>query len=262
MTLLRRTWLIGLILVISTTAMADDGGISLADRRSGLKFVSPQTRNLQADDFSNPGMLWVLDGESLWQKPSGVSGTACADCHGDAMQSMRGVAARYPVFDSTGGRPIDLQGRINQCRTERQEAPAFDFESQPLLTLTAYVAHQSRGDPVVPEQDKRLVSFIKNGERYFHRRIGQLDLSCAICHDDLWGQRLSGSLIPQAHPTAYPIYRLEWQTVGSLQRRIRDCMISVRAEPFAYGSPEMVDLELYLMVRAAGLPIETPGVRP
>jgi len=43
--------------------------------------------------------------------------------------------------------------------------------------------------------------------------------------------RRGGSVIPQAHPTGYPLYRLEWQAVGSLQRRLRNCMIGVRAEP-------------------------------
>ena len=49
------------------------------------------------------------------------------------------------------------------------------------------------------------------------QREGQLNLSCANCHDDNWDKRLAGSPIPQAHPTGYPIYRLEWQTLGSLQ---------------------------------------------
>ena len=74
--------------------------------------------------------------------------------------------------------------------------------------------------------------------------------------------RLGGSPIPQAHPTGYPIYRLEWQGLGSLQRRLRACMSGVRAEPFAWGAPELVELELYLARRARGMPLETPGVRP
>lgn len=73
---------------------------------------------------------------------------------------------------------------------------------------------------------------------------------------------MSGSLIPQAHATGYPIYRLEWQAVGSLQRRFRNCMSGVRAEPLAFGAPELIDLELYLRQRGVGLPIETPAVRP
>lgn len=69
-------------------------------------------------------------------------------------------------------------------------------------------------------------------------------------------------MIPQAHPTGYPIYRLEWQGLGSLQRRLRNCMTGVRAEPFAYGAQEMVELELYLAARARGMASEAPPVRP
>jgi sulfur-oxidizing protein SoxA len=116
--------------------------------------------------------------------------------------------------------------------------------------------------PVEPVEDPRLTPFVAEGRWLFERRIGQLDLSCAACHEQRWGQKLGGSVIPQAHPTGYPIYRLEWQSVGSLQRRMRNCMIGVRAEPYAWGAPEFTALELYLRSRAEGLPVETPGVRP
>ena len=87
-------------------------------------------------------------------------------------------------------------------------------------------------------------------------------MSCAQCHDDNWGQHLAGASIPQAHPTGYPLYRLEWQSLGSLRRRLRACMIGMRAEPYADVAPEIVDLELYLAWRARGLNLETPAVRP
>ena len=232
------------------------------EKRSGLDYVSPATRAMQEDDTSNPGMLWVLDGETLWNRSEGETGQSCASCHGDASESMRGVAARYPVFDTAAQRPIDLQGRVNQCRESRQGTAPFAYESTDLLALTAYVAHQSRGMSIAPDADARLAPYRENGRRLYERRLGQLDLACSSCHDERAGERLAGSLIPQAHPTAYPLYRLEWQTLGSLQRRLRNCMIGVRAEPYAYGSSELVELELYLMSRAEGLPIETPGVRP
>jgi sulfur-oxidizing protein SoxA len=69
-------------------------------------------------------------------------------------------------------------------------------------------------------------------------------------------------VIPQGHATGYPIYRLEWQSMGSLQRRLRNCMAGVRAEPYSYGSLEFVELELYLMSRSRGMAVETPAVRP
>jgi sulfur-oxidizing protein SoxA len=92
--------------------------------------------------------------------------------------------------------------------------------------------------------------------------MGQLNLSCAQCHEERAGLKLGGSLIPQGHPNAYPIYRLEWQTLGSVQRRLRNCMSGVRAQQFEYGSLEMAQLELFLMWRARGMPLEAPGVRP
>ena len=76
------------------------------------------------------------------------------------------------------------------------------------------------------------------------------------------GRQLAGSVIPQAHPTGYPLYRLEWQGLGSLQRPLRNCLVGMRAEPYEYGAPELVDLELFLMWRARGMTIEAPAVRP
>ena len=49
--------------------------------------------------------------------------------------------------------------------------------------------------------------------------------------------------------------------MGSLHRRFRSCLSGVRAELLPQGSPEFLDLELYLAWRAGTLPVETPGVR-
>jgi sulfur-oxidizing protein SoxA len=237
------------------------GEIPPDQRRSDYQFMRAETRAMQDDDTANPGMLWVLDGEGLWGKKAGGADRSCADCHGDAGQSMKGVAARYPAFDAGRGRPVDLEQRINICRTEKQKAPPLAAESKELLALTAYVARQSRGMPISVSVD-RMPGFLETGRALFHQREGELNLSCSQCHDDNWGKHLAAAIVPQAHPTGYPLYRLEWQTLGSLQRRLRNCMIGMRAEPYPYGAPENVALELYLMWRARGLPLESPAVRP
>jgi len=236
--------------------------IKAAGKRSGYTFMSRESQAMQDDDTANPGMLWVLDGEALWNAKAGAAEKACADCHGKAAASMKGVAARYPAFAPSLGRPIDLEQRINICRTEQQKATPFSWESREFLAITAFVARQSRHETIAVPADARLSPAIEAGRELFEKRQGQLDLSCSQCHDDNWGKRLGGSVIPQGHPTGYPVYRLEWQSLGSLQRRLRNCLIGMRAEPFAFGSPEQVELELYLMWRASGLPIETPAVRP
>jgi sulfur-oxidizing protein SoxA len=231
-------------------------------RKSGAAFMSPQTQAMQADDSSNPGMLAALEGESLWGQKAGAANLACADCHQNAETSMKGAAARHPRFDEGAGKPVDLQGQVNSCRQTRQQAQPFPYESRELLALVAYVGLQSRGLPVAPPDDPRLAPFVENGRALFHRRIGQLNFACAQCHDENWGRRLGSALIPQGHANAYPIYRLEWQDMGSLQRRLRNCMNGVRAEPYSLGSLEFIELELYLAERAKGMPVETPGVRP
>ena len=236
--------------------------IPLDQRRSGYDMMSPATRAMQDDDTSNPATLSVLDGEALWTRKAGSEGKACVDCHGDATQSMRGVAARYPAFSAAKGRPIDIEQRINLCRIEQQKAPPFAYESRDLLALTAFVGKQSRGMPVAVQNNDQTKPFIEAGRKNYSTRQGQLNLSCQNCHDDNWGQKLAGIAMPQGHPNGYPLYRLEWQSLGSLQRRLRNCLIGMRAEPYAYGADEYVDLELFLMWRARGMPVETPAVRP
>jgi sulfur-oxidizing protein SoxA len=236
---------------------------SAADpRHSGFEAMTPELRAMQQDDGSNPGMLWVKDGEALWNRVDGAAGKSCASCHGDATSSMRGVAARYPAFDTPAARPFTLAQRIDACRVRRQQAEPLRAESEARLALEAFVAFQSRGQPIAPPADPRLEPFRAQGERLYRQRIGRLDLACVQCHDEHAGQRLAGSVIPQAHPTGYPLYRLEWQGVGSLQRRLRGCMSGVRAEPYPYDATELVALEAYLAKRAEGLKVETPAVRP
>jgi sulfur-oxidizing protein SoxA len=248
--------------IFSSLAAAIGAEIPLAERRSGYEFMGRDTRAMQDDDTANPGMLWVLDGEGLWTRKVGAANQSCADCHRDARVSMRGVAARYPAFDATRARPVNLEQRINMCRTDRQKAAALPLESKDLLALTAFVATQSRGVGIDVASDERAKPFLEAGRAFFHRRQGQLNLACTQCHDDNWGQKLAGNVVPQAHPTGYPLYRLEWQSLGSLQRRLRNCLVGMRAEPIEYGAPEYVDLELYLMWRARGMAVEAPAVRP
>ena len=175
---------------------------------------------------------------------------------------MRGVSARYPAFDAAKRRPLDIEQRINLCRTEKQQATPLPFESRDLLALTAYLGKQSRGMPIAVISDDDTKPFIEAGRQIYARRQGQLNLSCQNCHDDNAGQKLAGVELPQGHPTGYPLYRLEWQSLGSLQRRLRNCLFGMRAEPYAYGADEYVDLELFLMWRARGMTVETPAVRP
>jgi sulfur-oxidizing protein SoxA len=208
-------------------------------QHSGLDYTSEEIRRLQASDAENPGMLWVDDGEKLFA-------AKCASCH----KSMKGVAARYPRV--VNGKVVNLEAMV------RHREP-FPYESAELLALTAYIAYQSRGLPIGRELSK---ADIAQGEREYFRRRGQMNLSCASCHDANPGKRIGAETISEGQPNGYPTYRLRWQTLGSLERRLRACFSGVHAEMPAYGDPRLLDLEAYLAWRGRGLPVESPAVRP
>jgi sulfur-oxidizing protein SoxA len=241
------------------------GSLALAEgdgRRSGYQDMSAALQKMQDDDTANPAMLFVQSGETLWSEKAGTAGKSCADCHNDATVSMKGVAARYPAVAAETGKPVDLEGRINLCRTNHQQAPALADESDDLLGLSAYVALQSRGQPIAPPDGVQLAALRAKGADIYRQRQGQLNLSCANCHDDNPEKKLAGATIPQGHPIGYPIYRLEWQALGSLKRRLRNCVVGMRAEAWPYDAPEYLALESYLMERARGMPMDAPAVRP
>ncbi len=229
--------------------------------RSGFEFLTPDLQALQTDDFANPGFLWVDQGSALWQAAPTSGGQSCAQCHGDAEQSMVGVAARYPAFNAEAGHVINLEQQINQCRRERQGEGELAYESSDLLALTAFVSRQSRGLPVEVDVTGPAEQSYRRGESYFYTRRGQLDLACSSCHADNVDRRLRGEAISQGQINGFPIYRQMWQEMASTHRMFAWCNDAVRAEPQAAGSQTYVDLELFLKARGKGLKVETPAIR-
>ena len=237
-----------------TTQLEPDFPIGASQRVSGSNFLTPETLAQQNDDFENPGYLWVERGADLFEQGE----PSCAGCHENGLE---GVATRYPAFDTGTQTLINLEGRINLCRTRHQGLTSLPYESDELLSLTAFVAEQSRGLPISVKITPQTMSAFERGADYFMTRRGQLNLACTQCHDDNWGKQLRGDTISQGHSNGFPAYRFEWEDLGSLHRRLHDCDTGVRAEPMELGSQTYIDLEFYLAVRASGLELESPVIR-
>lgn len=167
---------------------------------------------------------------------------------------MKGVAVRYPRFVAQLGKVVDLEQRITT------HVP-LEWESQELLGLTALVARQSNGMPIAVDISGPAAPAYERGRTLYTERQGQLNLACTQCHDANAGRTLLAEPISQGHPADWPAYRLEWQAMGSLQRRLRACYFGVRAQMPPFGSDDLVALELYLADRARGLKSSVPGVR-
>jgi sulfur-oxidizing protein SoxA len=230
-------------------------------KRSGYTFAEPETRAMQDDEFLNPAMLWVGKGEILWSKVEGSEGKSCASCHGKAEDSMKTAGARFPKFDAGERKVINLEQRINTCRTKAMGAAEWKYESEPLLAMTTYVKMQSRGQPIQAVTDGPAAPWFDAGRRFYYERRGLNDVACAHCHEDYWGRHIRTELLSQGMANGFPTYRLKWQKLGSLHRRLAGCNEEIRAEPYPLGSFEYVALELYLAWRAQGLQVETPSVR-
>lgn len=229
--------------------------------RSGLDFQGEDIRRLQADDFANPAMLWAERGAAAWRQRRGRANNSCADCHGAAEQSMRGVAARVPAWDARRGGVSTLDVRIAECVVRQQGAAEPAPESELALALQAHVALQSRGMPLRVAVDGPAQAVFEQGRELYRTRIGQMNLACTHCHDQQAGKTLLMEKISQGQPTAWPAYRMEWQALGGIERRLRACFLGVRAEMPAYRSMDLAALQLYLAWRAQGLALEAPGVR-
>lgn len=231
-----------------------------ADVRSGLAFAGRDVQGMQADVAANPAQLWLAQGRARWDAPVEAPGRRCADCHG-ALSAQRGVAPRFPRLHAGTGRLFNLEDQVRHCVAERQQRAPPAFESDELLALTAAIVQASDGLPLQAPDDPALLPHRQAGAALYERRQGQLNLACTHCHDQRWGQRFHTDPLSQGQPNAYPVYRLEWQTLGSLERRLRSCYAGIRAEPPAFGDLALRQLAVYLNWRAAGLPIEMPAVR-
>ena len=228
---------------------------------SGWHFRTPETQALQQDDFDNPGFLWVEQGAELWETADGSEGKSCASCHDDASESMAGVGSAMPKWNEALGKPVNLEQQINLCRTEQMGAEAWKWESSELLSMTSFVRNQSRGMPVEVQIDGPMQPWFEKGQELYNTRVGQLDMACANCHQNYYGQSIRADMLSQGQSNGFPTYRLKWQKIGSLHRRFKGCMSQVRAQPYKVGSDEFLALELYVNWRGQGLPVETPAVR-
>lgn len=235
--------------------------IPAEDIRSGYEFLQPETQSLQNDEFANPGFLWVDKGRALFNQSPENGMRACSSCHSSDSQPVSASAAHYPAIDEKTGKLVNLEARINLCRERYQAFAPLQYESDELLGLTAYLSHLAQGEPISVNIEGPAKAYYDAGEDYFFLRKGQFNLACSQCHNEQWGKKLRGDTISQGHGNAFPAYRMEWQTFGSLHRRMRDCDAGIRAEPLEYGSETYTAVELYLAKRAEGLSMESPGVR-
>jgi len=228
--------------------------------RSGWLYREAETRDMQRDDFENPAMLHVEAAAAVWSTPEGSAGQSCANCHGDP-ESMKGVRTTMPKVNPANGELWAMEQYINACRTERMGAEAWDWDSQPMRDMTALISSVSRGLPMNVAIDGPAAPYWEQGKEIYYTRYGQLELSCANCHEQNNGRYIRADHLSQGQTNGFPVYRFRTTNLVSMHNRFRGCIRDTRGEPFKIGSPEFVALELYVASRGQGLSVEGPAVR-
>jgi sulfur-oxidizing protein SoxA len=202
--------------------------------------------------------LWQERGQSLWQGQ-------CKSCHGE-INTLKRSAATFPRLGSDGKNLVNLEDQIVRCQS-RQNPTANTFESEEVLSLSTALHQAAKNEaiavvaPTSTLASQQWQKRLKSGETLYQTRMGRMNLACMHCHDQKVGAQMRADTISQGHPTGFPIYRMSWQTMGTIDRRLRACYSGVQAAIPPAGSTDLRDLELYLKVRADGMPLDGPSIR-
>ena len=227
---------------------------------SGWVFRSDETQALQTDDFDNPGMIWVDSARENWAEVDGTAGESCASCHGEP-EEMAGVRPVYPKWNEDAGELRTLEMQVNACREENMGAEPWKYTGGEMTNMISLLASVSRGMPVNVAIDGPVAEIWEQGKEIYYTRFGQLELSCANCHEDNYGNYIRADHLSQGQINGFPTYRLKNAKLNTVQDRFRGCVRDTRGETFDVASPEFIALELYVASRGNGLSVEGPSVR-
>lgn len=230
---------------------------------SGYVYLSPQLQILQNDANRNPIALWLDRGKNLWQ-------TQCQSCHAD-IRALKQSAVSFPRLAADGTKLFNLEDQIARCQ-QRNAPAAASFSSaaapndhEDVLALSAALHQAAKGELIqlaaTPAQQTLWQAHLDKGQQLYQTRMGRINLACTHCHDQKVGAQMRADTISQGHPTGFPIYRMGWQTLGSMERRLRACYSGVQATIPRPGSADLRDLELFMKVRANGMPLDEPSIR-
>lgn len=233
---------------------------ALPELYSGWHFRDTETRAMEADDFDNPGMIFADRGLDSWNTVDGTEGKSCASCH-EGPESMKGLRAVTPRVDAKSGKLMNIEGYVNDCRTTRMGAEAWGDKSDKMTDMLALISVQSRGELMNVAIDGAAAPFYEKGKEMYYTRYGQLELSCANCHEQNFGNYIRSDHLSQGQTNGFPVYRLKDASLTTPQQRFVGCVRDTRAETFKIGSDEFNALELYVASRGNGLAVEGVSVR-
>ena len=258
--------------VVDTLTTFTQVTVATKDNSTTQALTASGLAQLQSANAMNPIGLWIDEGKRKWEKD-------CTSCH--ALEKVVKAVPDFPKLDASR-KLINLEDQISICRqrveattnanansiaTTTASTQSFTNDDNPTLELSTFLndaARQLAINIAPPTNPLHAIIWKKNladGERLFKTRLGHMNLSCQQCHDGKVGASMRAQKITAGHPTGFPAYRISWQGLGSIERRIRACYSGVQAQVPVPQDMRLRQLELYLKTRAQGLQLEGPSIR-
>ena len=250
--------------VVDTLTTFTQAPVSTKDEKSSEVLTASGLAQLQSANAMNPIGLWIDEGKRKWEKD-------CNACH--ALEKVVKAVPNFPKLDASQ-KLINLEDQISVCRKRDANTPTasasgqfFSNDDNSTLELSTFLNDAARqlsihiATPTNPLHAAIWKQNLTEGEKLFKTRLGHMNLSCQQCHDGKVGASMRAQKITAGHPTGFPAYRISWQGLGSIERRIRACYSGVQAQVPSPQDIRLRQLELYLKTRAQGLPVEGPSIR-
>jgi sulfur-oxidizing protein SoxA len=198
-------------------------------------------------------------GEELYGKKF-ANGKSFASCFKEPSD-----AANYPYFDEKRKEVVSLTVAINECLTTNGEK-AWKTSKGKMATLQGYMANVATENEkviAVKISSKEAADAYKRGKEYYYSQRGYLKLSCASCHVQGAGQRVRNEKLSQllGQTTHFPVHRLKWDGLGTLERRMAGCIKDEGQVPPKSNSAQMRELLYFMAYMSNGMKIDGPDIR-
>lgn len=248
------------------------------DRKQIINIFKKKAPKIKLDEYVNGAMIYdagafdqyktimdfppfdsvIEEGKAMWEKPF-ANGKTYAGCFPNGGKN---VAGNYPMFDDKEGKVVTFEMAINTCREANGEKP-LDYSGKEIGKLTSYARTLSDGMKMnVKVQGPAALAAYERGKAFFYQRRGQLNFSCATCHQDNASHRLRSEFLSPAvgQATHWPVFR-GGDNLVTLQQRYAGCNTMVRAVALKPGSQEYNELEYFHSYLSNGLPLKASVFR-
>jgi len=201
----------------------------------------------------------IEEGEALYSKQF-KNGKSFESCFPDTT-----IGGMYPIFDESRKEVVTIGQAINECLSSNGEKK-WKMTKGNMAKLQAYFAYETmeaekKVDIKITSTDA--AAAYERGKEYYYTQRGYLKFSCASCHVQGAGKRVRNEKMSQllGQTTHFPVYRLKWSGLGTLERRMGGCIKDEGQVPPKSVSDDMKELLYFMSYMSNDMPVDGPDIR-